>query len=273
MANFDHRSLKQLLQDFYMLTDIKTCLYDAEGNELCFYPTKFSRFCEILRRDEVMDLRCKDCDKKAFAHCRNTRSQYVYTCHAGLRECVSPILYNNQIIGFMMIGQIKSNSDRDFAEFEKELPQYVRIRLRSAYDSLPTVTDVKLASAVRILDACTNHELLKTMVQLYNDPIEAKIDKYIYENLSKPLSVSHLCSQFHLSHHEIYQICNEHFCLSPAKYIKSCRLAYACKLLTSTDLPINKIAVLCGIEDYNYFSKLFKNAYNVSPTEYRKEHS
>lgn len=269
MSTFDFDALKQLLYDFYTLTNIKTCLYDSEGNELCYYPTKFSGFCEILRKDGKMDLRCKDCDKHAFAECRKTRRQYSYTCHAGLRECLSPIHYNNHIIGFMMIGQIKNNG-ADIAELERELPEYLRSKLRAAYDSLPTISEEKLISAFRVLDACTNYERLKTMVELYNDPIEAQIDKYIYENLSKPLSVSHLCSHFHLSHYEIYQICNEYFCATPAKHIKNCRLAYACKLLATTDFAVSKIALLCGIEDYNYFSKLFKATYGINPTDYRK---
>ena len=34
MAHFDLHSLEKLLYDFYNLTGVKTCLYDAEGNEL-----------------------------------------------------------------------------------------------------------------------------------------------------------------------------------------------------------------------------------------------
>lgn len=272
MSSFDLRSLRQLLCDFYTLTNIKTCLYDSEGNELCYYPEKFSRFCEILREDSTMDMRCKNCDKQAFAHCRSTRSQYVYTCHAGLQECVSPIFSGNEIVGFIMIGQIKNSNDEEFVAFEKRLPDDLRVALRPAYDHLPMISDEKLLSASRILDACTNYELLKTLAQIDAHPIEAQIETYVYENLAKPLSISLLCSEFHLSRHEIYQICNDYFYCPPAKYIKKCRLTYACKLLSTTDLPIHKIAVLCGVADYNYFTKVFKSAYHLSPTAYRKMH-
>lgn len=98
------------------------------------------------------------------------------------------------------------------------------------------------------------------------------IDKYIHENISAPLSVSHLCSEFHLSRYELYNICNEYFYCPPAEYIKKCRLTHACNLLRNTELAVNKIAVKCGIEDYNYFSKIFKSTYRLSPSEYRKKH-
>ena len=268
MPNFDLKSLEKLLCDFYNLTSLKTCLYDADGNELCFYPTKLSNFCEILRKDESMDQKCKDCDKRAFANCRKTRSQYVYTCHAGLQECVSPILCDNRIIGFIMIGQIKNNTN--FSNLSHELPKDLKKRLRSAYNKLPSISTEKRLSAFRILDACTNYELLKTLAQVDTLSIDAQLDKYIHENLSGQVSVPQLCSEFHLSRYEIYNICDKYFCCTPAEYIKKCRLSYACKLLTTTALPVNKIAVRCGIEDYNYFSKIFKSTYNISPTSYRK---
>ena len=40
MKHFDIQSLKQLLCDFYHLTNIKVCLYDIEENELYFYPKR-----------------------------------------------------------------------------------------------------------------------------------------------------------------------------------------------------------------------------------------
>ena len=270
MPNFDLQSLEKLLYDFYNLTNIKTCLYDSEGNELCYYPTKLSSFCEILRQDKKIDERCKDCDTHAFANCRKTRSQYAYTCHAGLQECVSPIICDNQIIGFIMIGQIRNNRESAFLNFQEGLPDALKGKLHTAYDNLPSISNEKLLSAFHILDACAGYELLKTLLQAYQNSIEEQIDRYIHENLSKPLSVSHLCSEFHLSRHEIYNICNEYFYCAPAEYIKKCRLAYACKLLTTTNLPINKIAILCGIPDYNYFSKVFKSNYGVSPSKYKR---
>ena len=270
MSSFDLQSLEKLLYDFYNLTNIKACLYDAEENELCFYPTRLSAFCEILRRDEKIDARCRACDKHAFAHCRNTRVQHVYTCHAGLQECVSPIICDNRIVGFIMIGQIKNESEYNFENLREELPEELKESLRAAYRGLPRISDEKLLSAFRILDACASYELLKTLAHLGENPIDAQIDAYIRQNLALPLSVSDLCSQFHLSRYEIYHICNEYFCCSPAEYIKKCRLTHARKLLTTTSRRVNQIAIECGIPDYNYFSKIFKSTYGVSPTAYRK---
>ena len=270
MKNFDIQSLKQLLWDFYHLTNIKVCLYDNEETELYFYPQRLSSFCEILRKNEHYDNLCKECDRRGFANCKKTRSQYIYTCHAGLRECVSPIICDNHILGYIMLGQIKNSQDSDFAHLEDRFPPHLRESLREAYDNLPAISNETLLSAFHILDACTGYEALKMLLQNHNRSIESQIDKYIYTHLATPLSVSDLCSEFHLSRHEIYDICNKCFHSTPAGYIKKCRLSYACTLLSTTDAPIYDIAVQCGIPDYNYFSKVFKAEYGMSPTQYKK---
>ena len=272
MSRFELHSLEKLLYDFYNLTGVKTCLYDSEGNELCYYPTKLSTFCKILREDPKTDALCKDCDRHAFATCRKTHSQHVYTCHAGLRECVSPVICDNRIIGFIMLGQIKSSHDAEPIIFQNEIPGERKERLRLAYDCLPSISNQKLFSAFRILDACAGYELLKTLLQVSKNSIEEQIEKFVNQNLSMPLSVPYLCDEFHLSRYEIYNICNKYFCCSPAEYIKKCRLTHACKLLTTTDLPIHEIALQCGIPDYNYFSKIFKAGYGISPSTYKKLH-
>ena len=230
---------------------------------------KLTDFCAILREDESMALHCKSCDKQAFATCRKTHKQYVYTCHAGLLECISPICYENAIIGFILLGQIKSDETADFAKIENKFPAHLRERLRQAYANLPVTPFDKLSSATRILDACASYEHLKNLVKTNENKIDAALERYVRNNLSQPLSVPLLCSRFHLSHSEIYAVFKEYFDVTPAEYIKKSRLSHACELLKETALPVNKIAVQCGIPDYNYFSKVFKRTYGVAPREYR----
>ncbi len=48
------------------------------------------------------------------------------------------------------------------------------------------------------------------------------------------------------------------------------RLDRAAKLLTmSADLPVKDISGMCGFEDPNYFAKVFRRGFGVSPTEFR----
>lgn len=270
MQTYDLQKMQDLLQDFYNLTDIKLCIYDNAENELCFYPEKLSAFCALLRSDKEMDARCKNCDRHAFSVCKKTREQYVYTCHAGLLECVSPILYGERIIGYIVLGQIKTHEQADFSRIEGKLPEALRQQLAERFEMLPAMDLKKINSAMRIVDACTGYEYLKGLVKATENKIDVLLDEYINKRLSEDLSVQILCSAFRLSHNEIYSIFKEYFQATPAEYIKIRRLNHACDLLKETALPVHKIAKQCGIPDYNYFSKIFKRYFGVSPRAYRQ---
>lgn len=262
--------MQKLLKDFNNLTNIKVCIYDNHENELCYYPEKFSPFCAILREDGEMDEKCKNCDRNAFAESKRTHKQYFYTCHAGLLECVSPILFNDKIIGYILVGQIKAPSNPKFSDVANKLPSYLLERLEDAYENLPVIEMDKINSALHIVNACTGYEYLKALVNSYENKIDVLIDGYINEHVADDLSVQILCSRFKLSHSELYSIFKEFFRSTPAEYIKLRRLNKACELLKNTNLPVNKIAEKCGIPDYNYFSKIFKGKFGISPREMRK---
>ena len=116
---------------------------------------------------------------------------------------------------------------------------------------------------------CTGYEYLKPLMGAIEGNIETRISSYVAENLAGDLSVMALCSAFHLSHSEIYSIFKRCFSRAPAEHVKRCRLNEACHLLEHTRMPVNKIAAAIGVPDYNYFSKIFKKEFSVSPREFR----
>lgn len=262
--------MQDLLHDFYNLTGIKICIYDDNENEVCYYPEKLTDFCRCLRKDKAMDARCRECDNLAFATCKKTHKRYVYTCHAGLLECFSPILYNDRIIGYIVLGQIKASERDDFDSIADRFSQERREELKKNFNRLASTRMDKINSAIHILDACAGYEYLKSLIRAAESDIDATIGAYIDENLDSDLSVQTLCSRFHLSRTEIYSIFKEYYNSSVADLIKKRRLKKACDLLKNTDLPVHKVARQCGIPDYNYFSKVFKKSFGMSPRSYRK---
>ena len=55
-----------------------------------------------------------------------------------------------------------------------------------------------------------------------------------------------------------------------SEYITSLRTAYAAKLLTTTDEPLDLIGTLVGFRSKSAYYRAFAAAYNSSPSEYRK---
>ena len=54
------------------------------------------------------------------------------------------------------------------------------------------------------------------------------------------------------------------------QYINQQRIIVARRLLKHTSMPIREVAEHCGVSDWNYFTKIFRNEVGCTPTEFRK---
>lgn len=59
--------------------------------------------------------------------------------------------------------------------------------------------------------------------------------------------------------------------ISPYKYITSCKMSAAKKMVETTDLQISEIAYKLNFSDAHYFSYFFKDYFNISPSDMRKK--
>ncbi|WP_292274940.1 helix-turn-helix transcriptional regulator, partial [Mesorhizobium sp.] len=86
----------------------------------------------------------------------------------------------------------------------------------------------------------------------------------------KPLPVAELVEISGLSRAHFSRCFAESEGLPPAEFVLQQRLQRAAKLLTKADfLPVKEVAVLCGFDDPNYFSKVFRRCYGITPTQFR----
>ncbi|WNJ20305.1 AraC family transcriptional regulator [Pontibacter sp. G13] len=92
----------------------------------------------------------------------------------------------------------------------------------------------------------------------------------IHSHLYEDLSVEDLAFFAGMSLSSFKRKFKTVFDSSPNQYIKTKRLIKAQELLQSTELRISDIAYDVGFNDIGYFSKLFKAAFQMSPSEYRK---
>lgn len=253
-----------LLADFNGLTGIKICIYDSDGREISYYPDRFTKFCQYVRSHPELDQKCRDCDNDAVSECRRTQKAKIYTCHAGLTECIAPIVLGGSIIGFIAMGQMR--------EFNRELPP-IQVRDKNAlneyYEKLQKTDRRKIECALHVLEACAGYEQLKSYVRQSAENFAARFQSYIDAHLCDNPDIDTLCAAFSLSRSGLYQNTQYYFHCTPACFVRLRRLHRAEHLLATTRRPVYKIAAECGIGDYNYFSKLFKKHYGCSPSQYR----
>lgn len=96
------------------------------------------------------------------------------------------------------------------------------------------------------------------------------IFKYIDSNYSKKICTENLANIMHITTYHFCRIFKQMTGKTTTDYINGVRLEKAADYLNNGNMNITEIALRCGFDSINYFSRLFKRNYNVSPTEFKK---
>lgn len=97
--------------------------------------------------------------------------------------------------------------------------------------------------------------------------------QYIEIHLSHPITVDELCNANHITRQYFTQLFKKETGKTVKEYVMQLRCEHAAELLESSNLPIQEISQHVGYEDTNYFSRVFKKKFGISPQEYRKQKS
>lgn len=269
--NFE--KLLDIMQAFYSLTNIKIVIFDAEHNIICSYPESDCTFCKKIKSIPTISEKCANSDLQVFNKCKKEEKLILYTCHAGLVEACAPLKQNGIVIGYIMFGQISDLPCRDALnqnissvckEYGLNETEFLRvsktIKLKS-YESI-------MATA-KIFEACISYIILNEMFLPEHDKIILESESFIDNHLEN-VSVTELYKHLNISRTALYEIFKKKTGLGVTEFIRKKQFEKANQLLKETDLPINDIANLCGFNDYNYFSRVFKKRYGISPKNIRK---
>lgn len=98
-----------------------------------------------------------------------------------------------------------------------------------------------------------------------------RLKEYIETNLMNNISLQDMADYICLSRSQTIRIFKEHFGVSPYEYFMENKMNYAMNMLKNSEKTIKQIAYECGFEDENYFSRVFKQKFKLSPRTYRKK--
>ena len=88
-------------------------------------------------------------------------------------------------------------------------------------------------------------------------------------NLQKKTGLSEIAACVNLSASRLSHLFKTETGVSPAKYLKHARMERARQLLETSFLSVKQVMVAVGINDSSHFVRSFKNAYGLTPTDYR----
>ncbi|MGI6690544.1 MAG: response regulator transcription factor [Christensenellales bacterium] len=103
----------------------------------------------------------------------------------------------------------------------------------------------------------------------HSNPIGTAID-YIRKHYMEPITLADMASLTRLSPNYFSTLFRKQSSICFTEYVLQVRLEKACSMLINTDMFVYEIANACGYENIRYFVRVFKNAYGLSPTNFRK---
>lgn len=101
------------------------------------------------------------------------------------------------------------------------------------------------------------------------DPI-ALAKRYVEEHLDRNISLSAVADKLYLSPTYFSRLFKQRTGFTFSAWLAQRRILRAQRYLDETNLPIADIATQVGYQEANSFTRLFKQATGLSPTEYRK---
>ncbi len=128
-----------------------------------------------------------------------------------------------------------------------------------------------------VLDLLTKNFLwedhFKGDSEKYNNGDERmdQINLYIRKNYNQSISITDLAGELFLSTGHLSRLFKKQYGMSFTEYLAAFRMRHAVEDLIYTDMPVTKLAFANGFSNLTLFNRLFKEAYQDTPSNFRKK--
>jgi len=141
--------------------------------------------------------------------------------------------------------------------------------LRLSHSVLPEAEAFSFNALEKLLLICDTLNPNALHDQL--DPRVRAAADFIASNSARPLTVSSVAKEVHISPSHLAHVFSAQMGVSPMRFLESQRLRRAQELLVSTQTPIREIAEQVGFQNQYHFSTRFRKHVGKSPNQFRRQ--
>ena len=149
----------QIIQDnFSRATGFAVILTDFRGKPLLEY-SGFSTFCRLVRNNDKYLHLCQRSDAFISIEAVRKGDFCIAKCHAGLVDFAVPIIVDDQYLGSMMCGQVRTNDDSQIIPGPNpQTPDMLKDpTLKKAYDEIPIIDYEKIQACAFLFQILLNN--------------------------------------------------------------------------------------------------------------------
>ncbi|MDA8427366.1 MAG: PocR ligand-binding domain-containing protein, partial [Treponema sp.] len=198
--------VREIFDHFTALFGIRIAYYGPDGNELeVGLGRPWCEYCALLRNELGDDELCRESDAARRTEALNSGRRIDYTCHGGLFEAVIPLFVDSNPIGFVMIGQVRTEA----AAPQAKLRRWEKLRadrsLAASFAKVPLRSRAELSHILVIFSALVDLivacHLIEMRGQRRIDLLLDHLRRNCAEDLSLPEAASFLgLSPWRLAH-------------------------------------------------------------------------
>lgn len=259
-----------LLKNISLLTGTPATLYSAHRQWIGSYPNIPCPFCDLVRRNEQCLARCRAVDREAFDACEKAQQTLVYRCHLGMYEIAAPLYTQNELSGFLLLGQVRSEKREDMLRSIEQAKKYVdsEADIRHALESCKQVPMEKIQAIAQLLTVYAYYVSENNLMKNQVSDLAYSIAQYIQENLSHKITNAELSGVFFYNRKKLTKAFHDAYGMSITDYTNNLRMIRAKSMMKKNPkLNVGAVARAVGISDQGYFSKLFTKKYGESPVD------
>ena len=238
---------------------------DAEGRPNC-------RHCRLLRETMGMDGLCRNLDRKMMQTAAEKLEMISYTCHAGMREAVVPLIADNQLAGYVMIGQFRSQEAPEKSPYAARWNETQGDNaLQQAFSNSPVFHEEKIETLLAMFRELVELIIRSRLIHHRDYDLIDPIIEQMRQHPERPVSLQEAARMGGRSPSTITRLFKKITGQSFKQYQVNFRLQRACEqMIDHPNRPIAEIAAEVGFNDPLYFSRLFHKHIGKSPSQYRR---
>lgn len=122
---------------------------------------------------------------------------------------------------------------------------------------------------IHLTRACTHSKVLEPLTE--KRELLDELIAYIEDHLSEKITLKSAAADFYISERSISRLFSEKMDVSFYRYVTQRRLI-AAKVLIMNGEPLESIGEQVGFLDYSTFYRAFKQAFSISPRQFKKLH-
>lgn len=267
------KEVQELLDIFTDLFDIRIAFFSSQGQELKVGKRRgLCKFCDLLRDKLAYEPICLDVDRKMRDRATTEKKMIHYQCHSGMTEAITPIYIEDNLIGFLMVGQFRTNQEPLKRTIRTKWKDAVGTdELETAFLNTPYFAEEHAMNILKLFNVFVDHILYRHMIEFHGSnsvqPLVYFLQGHLEENLAISEGAKILMQSKSSLAHKFKNITGKSF----KRYQIDLKLEKADEYFRNQpELTIREVAYRLGYEDPYYFSRLYKKYRGQSPLKAKK---